>query len=76
MSGPASSEDCPCCHTPPVRLGIDTDRALVLAFFAGVTARDQGVPLGEALCVSHGVLLADAIGFIADNMPKPGSTVQ
>lgn len=71
----ATSDDCPCCHDR-LKPGVDTDRAFVITFFAGVTARDQNVPMGEALCAKHGALLKDCLGFVIDNTREPGSVVQ
>lgn len=62
----ASSENCPCC-LGCLAPGPDTDRALVLAFIAGVTARDQNVPMGNALCEKHTAFAKDALGFVLAN---------
>ncbi len=59
----ATSEDCPCCHGRLVP-GEDTDRAFVIAFIGGVTARDQNVPIGEALCAKHAAFARECIGFV------------
>lgn len=61
--GHASPEDCPCCQRCLAR-GSDTDRALVLAFLSGVTARELGVPIGEALCAKHAGFAGDALSFV------------
>lgn len=72
MGKPASSTDCPCCHDR-IMPGIDTDRALVIAFVAGVTARDQNVPMGEALCSKHGAIATEALGFALHYAREQGS---
>jgi hypothetical protein len=53
--------------------GPDTDRALVIAFVAGVMARDQGVPMAEALCAKHSAFARDGLGFVADRVGGPKS---
>ncbi len=65
----ASSEDCPCCQRC-LAPGLDTDRALVAAFVAGVAACMLNVPMGAALCGHHASIAADAAAFISTH-PKP-----
>lgn len=60
MNSHASPADCPCCHEC-LSPGDDTDRALVVAFLGGVTARDQDVPMAEALCAKHAGLARDCL---------------
>lgn len=64
MAEHASTENCPCC-LGCLAPGPDTDRALVLAFIAGVTARDQNVPMARALCRLHADIAHDALSFVA-----------
>lgn len=67
----ATSEDCPCCQRC-LAPGLDTDRALVGAFLAGVFARDAKVSIAEALCRHHAVIATDCAGFVAANLgPQP-----
>lgn len=67
MSQHATSEDCPCCHER-MAPGLDTDRALVIAFVAGVMARDTNTPMAEALCSKHSALAADGLGFTLERL--------
>src|SRR5260370_311202 len=66
----ASPSDCPCCFEC-LAPGLDTDRALVVAFASGVMARDQNVPMGQALCAKHAALARDALGFALEYAETP-----
>lgn len=65
----ATSEDCPCCHGC-LSPGLDTDRALVVAFLGGVFARDTETSIAAALCQHHTRLAAQATEFISEHTPK------
>lgn len=64
MSKHASPDDCPCCQRC-LAPGLDTDRALVVAFLSGVAARDMNVSIGAALCALHARLAGEAAAFVA-----------
>ncbi len=55
--------DCPCCFDR-IAPGNDTDTALVSAFLGGIFARDQNVPMGEALCAKHAEMCHHALTCI------------
>jgi hypothetical protein len=69
VSGHATTEDCPCCHEC-LAPGLDTDRALVVAFVAGIAAHDDNVPMAEALCAKHSALTRECLGFVLDQVRK------
>lgn len=59
----ASPEDCPCCHDD-IEPGDDTDRALVVAFVAGIAAAKTNTPVGTALCPKHTRFAAECAAFV------------
>lgn len=63
---PATSTECPCCHDG-LAPGVDTDRALVIAFLGGVSAANIGVQLDDALCGRHFALLRECVEFLRAN---------
>lgn len=68
----ATPDDCPCCQRC-LAPGLDTDRALVAAFLAGVFARDAKVSIAAALCKHHANIATDCVGFVAVHIGIPPS---
>ncbi len=68
----ASFEDCPCCHRN-LMPGLDTDRALVVAFGVGAVAASAGLSLSTVLCVHHARLANDMARFATEHMEEPAS---
>ena len=44
------------------------DYATPIAFVSGVTARDQDVPMAEALCAKHSGIAREALGFVVEHL--------
>lgn len=64
----ATEEECGCCHQD-IEPGLDTDRALVASFIAGILARDANTPMARALCKRHAELARDALQFVKEHAP-------
>jgi hypothetical protein len=62
----AKPSDYPCCHSC-LAPGIDTDRALVVAFVSGLAAKEAGLrsePMSRMLCEKHARIAGEAAAFL------------